>query len=125
MHPYAVINLGKNKATEEHRYALTPNMFTQKNFDMFDGKIALSAIGEKDDIIYMVPYNKIIKPYTFSFDKKSGKAYYQKITYPESQLELTDGSFFTPAFISTDGKYLIDLEFTKNDNKPVIVLVER
>ncbi|RHR91204.1 6-bladed beta-propeller [Parabacteroides sp. AF14-59] len=125
LHPYAVINLGKNKATEEHRYALTPNMFTQKNFDMFDGKIALSAIGEKDDIIYMVPYNKIIKPYTFSFDKKSGKAYYQKITYPESQLELTDGSFFTPAFISTDGKYLIDLEFTKNDNKPVIVLVER
>ena len=117
--------MGKNKATEEHRYTLTPGMFTQKNFDMFDNKIALSAIGEKDDIIYMVPYNKNIKPYTFSFNKKNGKAYYQKITYPESQFDLTDNSIFTPSFISTDGKFLIDLEFTKNDNKPVIVLVER
>lgn len=125
LHPYAIINLGKNKATEEHRYTLTPGMFTQKNFDMFDNKIALSAIGEKDDVIYMVPYNKNIKPYTFSFNKKNGKAYYQKITYPESQFDLTDNSIFTPSFISTDGKFLIDLEFTKNDNKPVIVLVER
>ncbi|EKN17550.1 hypothetical protein HMPREF1076_01460 [Parabacteroides goldsteinii CL02T12C30] len=78
MHPYAVIKLGKNKATEEHRYVLTPNMFTQKNFDMFDGKIELSAIGEKDDIIYMVPYNKNIKSYTFSFNKKTEKLIIRK-----------------------------------------------
>ena len=53
-------------------------MFTQKNFDMFDGKIELSAIGEKDDIIYMVPYNKNIKSYTFSFNKKTEKLIIRK-----------------------------------------------
>lgn len=124
LQPYAIIDLGKHKAKEEHRYKITPDMLTQKNFDMFDGKIALSVIGEKDDIIYMRPYNINIKPYVFSFDKNSGKAYYQKITYPENQFDLADGSTFIPTDISTDGKYLIDFEFTKNDNKPIIVLVE-
>lgn len=71
------------------------------------------------------PITKISSPIPSVSIKKIGKAYYQKITYPESQFDLTDNSIFTPSFISTDGKFLIDLEFTKNDNKPVIVLVER
>lgn len=64
-------------------------------------------------------------PYTFSYDKKSGQAHYQKIIYPEYQYEFKEKSSFVPHFISTDGKYLIDFEQTKNESKQVIVLVER
>lgn len=125
LYPYAIVDLGKNKADEGYRFTLTPNIVTQKKFDIFNGKIALTAIGEINDIIYMTPYNIMDKPYTFSFDKKSGKAYYQKITYPENHFELKEGSIFTPSFISTDSKYLIDFESTNNENNPIVVLVER
>ena len=72
----------------------------------------------------MVHYN-VDDPYTFSFDKNSKKTYYQQIIYPNDQYQFKDESFFFFFFISTDGKYLIDFEFTNNNDKPVIVLVER
>ena len=122
--PYAVINLGKYKAKKDFIFSLTPEMILKKDFDIFNDKIAISATGEKDNIIYMVHYN-VDDPYTFSFDKNSKKTYYQQIIYPNDQYQFKDESFFVPRFISTDGKYLIDFEFTNNNDKPVIVLVER
>lgn len=130
LRPYAVINLGKYKAEEGFRFSLTPEMIFEKGFDIFDGKIALTAIGEKDNIIYLAHHYKgehyiVDNPYTFSYDKKSGQGYYQKIIYPEYQYEFKEKSSFVPHFISTDGKYLIDFEQTKNESNPIIVLVER
>ncbi len=45
--PYAVVELGKYKATKEAMFACTAEQLMKK-WDFFNGKIALAATGEKD-----------------------------------------------------------------------------
>lgn len=129
--PYAVVDLGKSGADDGYRYSLTQDMLLKDGFDIFNGKLALAAVGEKDDIIYFAHHHdqytkeNQYSPYTFSYNKKSNQAYFQKIRYPDNEYEFTDNSTFVPHYISTDGKYLIDIERTKNGNNLVVVLVER
>lgn len=129
--PYAVVNLGKYGVDEGYSYSLTEDVVFKKGFDIFNGKLALAAVGEKEDIIYFAhhrdQYTKEnqYSPYSFSYDKRSNQSYYQKIIYPDNQYEFTDNSTFIPRYISTDGKYLIDIEQTKDENNLIIVLVER
>lgn len=121
--PYAVINLGQYKATKEEMFAHTFEQLMKK-WDFFNGKIALTATGEKDNIIYLA-HHDITDPYTYSYDKNAKQAFYQKIMYPDNPYGFKTGSTFVPHFISTDGKYLIDYEIPENGANPVIVLVER
>lgn len=121
--PYAVINLGQYKATKEEMFAHTFEQLMKK-WDFFNGKIALTATGEKDGIIYLA-HHDVTDPYTYSYDKNAKQAYYQKIMYPDNPYGFKTGSTFVPHFISTDGKYLIDYEIPENGANPVIVLVER
>lgn len=123
LQPYAVVDLGKHKATKEAMFAHTVDQLMKK-WDFFDGKIALDAIGEKDGVIYLA-HHDLSDPYVYSYDKAEGQAHYQKVSYPENPYGFKKGSTFVPHFISTDGKYLIDFEITENGNNPVIVLVER
>ncbi len=95
-----------------------------KKWDFFNGKIALTATGEKDGIIYLA-HHDVTDPYTYSYDKNARQAFYQKVIYPDNSYEFKEGSTFVPHFISTDGKYLIDYEIPENGNNPVVVLVER
>ena len=101
--PYAVVELGKYKATKEAMFACTAEQLMKK-WDFFNGKIALAATGEKDGIIYLAHHD---------------------VTDPDNSYRFKEGSTFVPHFISTDGKYLIDYEIPENGNSPVIVLVER
>lgn len=131
IHPYAVVHLGKYGVDEGYSYSLTEDVVFKDGFDIFNGKLALVAIGEKEDIIYFAHhrnrYEKLnqYSSCSFSYDKKSDQSYYQKIIYPDNQYEFTDNSTFVPYFISKDGKYLIDIEQTKDENNLIIVLVER
>ena len=122
--PYAVIQLGHYKATKKAIFDCTAEQLMKNGFDFFNGKVALTAIGEKDDMIYMAHYN-IKDPYTYSYDKKTGQAYFQEISYPENKYNFKQGSTFVPHFISTDGKYLIDYEIPENGGNTVLILVER
>lgn len=121
--PYAVVELGKYKATKEAMFACTAEQLMKK-WDFFNGKIALAATGEKDGIIYLA-HHDVTDPYTYSYDKNAKQAFYQKVIYPDNSYRFKEGSTFVPHFISTDGKYLIDYEIPENGNFPVIVLVER
>ena len=121
--PYAVVELGKYKATKEAMFACTAEQLMKK-WDFFNGKIALTAVGEKDGIIYLA-HHDVTDPYTYSYDKNAKQAFYQKVIYPDTSYGFKEGSTFVPHFISTDGKYLIDYEIPENGNNPVIVLVER
>ena len=121
--PYAVVELGKYKATKEAMFACTAEQLMKK-WDFFNGKIALTAVGEKDGIIYLA-HHDVTDPYTYSYDKNAKQAFYQKVIYPDNSYGFKEGSTFVPHFISTDGKYLIDYEMPENGNNPVIVLVER
>ena len=121
--PYAVVELGKYKATKEAMFACTAEQLMKK-WDFFNGKIALAATGEKDGIIYLA-HHDVTDPYTYSYDKNAKQAFYQKVIYPDNSYRFKEGSTFVPHFISTDGKYLIDYEIPENGNSPVIVLVER
>lgn len=121
--PYAVVELGKYKATKEAMFACSAEQLMKK-WDFFNGKIALTATGEKDGIIYLA-HHDVNDPYTYSYDKNAKQAFYQKIMYPDNPYGFKTGSTFVPHFISTDGKYLIDYEIPENGANPVIVLVER
>ena len=121
--PYAVVELGKYKATKEAMFACTAEQLMKK-WDFFNGKIALTAVGEKDGIIYLA-HHDVTDPCTYSYDKNAKQAFYQKVIYPDNSYGFKEGSTFVPHFISTDGKYLIDYEMSENGNNPVIVLVER
>ncbi len=121
--PYAVVELGKFKATKKAMFAYTAEQLMKK-WDFFNGKIALTATGEKDGIIYLA-HHDVTDPYTYSYDKNARQAFYQKVIYPDNSYEFKEGSTFVPHFISTDGKYLIDYEIPENGNNPVVVLVER
>ncbi len=121
--PYAVVELGKFKATKEAMFACTAEQLMKK-WDFFNGKIALAAIGEKDGIIYLA-HHDVTDPYTYSYDKNAKQAFYQKVIYPDNSYGFKEGSTFVPHFISTDGNYLIDYEIPENGNNPVVVLVER
>ena len=121
--PYAVVELGKYKATKEAMFACTAEQLMKK-WDFFNGKIALAATGEKDGIIYLA-HHDVTDPYTYSYDKNTHQTFYQKVIYPDNSYGFKEGSTFVPHFISTDGKYLIDYEIPENGNNPVIVLVER
>ena len=121
--PYAVVELGKYKATKKAMFACTAEQLMKK-WDFFNGKIALAATGEKYGIIYLA-HHDVTDPYTYSYDKNAKQAFYQKVIYPDNSYRFKEGSTFVPHFISTDGKYLIDYEIPENGNSPVIVLVER
>ena len=121
--PDAVVELGKYKATKEAMFACTAEQLMKK-WDFFNGKIALTAVGEKDGIIYLA-HHDVTDPCTYSYDKNAKQAFYQKVIYPDNSYGFKEGSTFVPHFISTDGKYLIDYEMSENGNNPVIVLVER
>lgn len=120
--PYAVVELGKHKATKEAMFACTAEQLMKK-WDFFNGKIALTAIGEKDGIIYLA-HHDVTDPYTYSYDTNTKQAFYQKVLYPDNPYGFKEGSTFVPHFISTDGNYLIDYEIPENGNNPVVVLVE-
>ena len=60
--PYAVVELGKYKATKEAMFACTAEQLMKK-WDFFNGKIALAATGEKDGIIYLA-HHDVTDPYT-------------------------------------------------------------
>lgn len=122
--PYAIIQLGQYKATKKAMFGCTAEQLMKNGFDFFNGKVALTAIGEKDDMIYLAHYN-IKDPYTYSYDKKTGQAYFQEISYPENKYNFKQGNTFVPHFISTDGEYLIDYEIPENGGTPVLILVER
>lgn len=121
--PYAIVELGKYKATKEAMFACTSEQLMKK-WDFFNGKIALTAVGEKDGIIYLA-HHDVTDPYIYGYDKNTRQAFYQKVLYPDNPYGFKKGSTFVPHFISTDGKYLIDYEIPENGNNPVIVLVER
>lgn len=123
LHPYAVVKLGKYKATKEAMFAHTFEQLIKK-WDFFNGKIALVATGEKDNIIYLA-HHDTDDPYTYSYNKTTRQSYYQKVIYPDNPCRFKQGSTFVPHFISADGKYLIDYEIPENKSNPVIVLVER
>ena len=124
LHPYAVVNLGKYKATKEAMFSCTAETLLSNGWDFFGNKIALTAIGETGDILYFTHYD-MKNPYVYSFDKSTGKAFFQKIVYSENPFGFSTENTFVPRFISMDGKYLIDYEMSPNGGNLIIVLVER
>ena len=74
--PYAVVELGKFKATKEAMFACTAEQLMKK-WDFFNGKIALAAIGEKDGIIYLA-HHDVTDPYTYSYDKNARQAFIKR-----------------------------------------------
>lgn len=120
--PYAIVELGKYKATKQAMFDCTFEQLMKK-WDFFNGKIALTPTGEQDGILYLA-HHDVTDPHIYGYDKNTRQAFYQKVLYPDNAYGFKDGSTFVPHFISTDGKYLIDYEIPEKGGNPILVLVD-